>query len=178
MRYFFGFDLNPSCKLSLDHWRDKALPAVGKAVPAGNFHITSLFLGQVEPAVMEQLVMHLDNQAFPSVALQLNQLGYFAKPKVLWLGCEDIPQSLIQIHEQLLTLANQHGLNLPKSRYIPHVTLFRKVLHNPPSAVLPIDLHCEFDQLHLFESVSTDSGVRYPIRYSWKIGTPSHYRPS
>lgn len=169
MRYFLGFDLDGQDKLAVERWRDTALPLFDTPIPARNFHITSVFLGQLDSHKLDQLTQQIDQQEFRSFTLTLDQLGYFSKPKVLWLGCSEIASSALHINKVLTELANQTGLGLPKGDYIPHVSLVRKLSYNPPAALFDVNIKCKFKQLHLFESVSSPSGVSYPIRCSWDL---------
>lgn len=169
MRYFLGFDLTAKNKLAIDAWRSKSLPAFASSVPVQNFHITALFLGQVQPNQLDRLTHELDLLQHPSFNFQLNQMGYWSKPKILWLGCTLVPQPAIRLYETLLDLANKSGLNIPTKDYNPHVTLVRKVSSNPPSALINPDFETKVRQLYLFESVSGKSGVQYPIRQSWEL---------
>lgn len=169
MRYFLGFDLTAKNKLAIDAWRNKSLPAFDTSVPVQNFHITALFLGQMQPNQLDCLTRELDSLNHPTFSFQLNQMGYWSKPKILWLGCTEIPKLAISLYDKLCDLSKQAGLTIPSREYCPHVTLVRKVTHNPPSALLSPDFEVQIQQLHLFESVSGKSGVQYPIRQSWEL---------
>lgn len=169
MRYFLGFDLSAQDKLAIDAWRSKFLPAFDTSVPVQNFHITAVFLGQMKSNQLDRLTQELDVLKHTTFSFHLNQMGYWSKPKVLWLGCTNVPKQAISLYETLFELAKQSGLSIPTRDYNPHVTLVRKVAHNPPSALIDPDFEVQVQQLHLFESVSGNRGVRYPIRQSWEL---------
>nr|WP_136250379.1 RNA 2',3'-cyclic phosphodiesterase [Ningiella ruwaisensis] len=167
MRYFLGLDIDAKSKLAIEQWRNKALPHFVGSVPAANFHITLVFLGQVQAHQLEDLTARIDEIAKPKIDLHLDSLGYWSKPKILFLGATATSQGLIQLANQLGTAANGSGLNVRQGIYIPHLTLVRKVKDNPPNALISPSFRCQFSHMHLFESVSTKTGVRYPIRATW-----------
>ncbi|GAA6184849.1 MULTISPECIES: RNA 2',3'-cyclic phosphodiesterase [Alteromonadaceae] len=172
MRYFLGFDLDAKSKIALDDWRNKALPRFERCVPAKNFHITSVFLGQVREQQLDHLCCAIQESQFQNFSLQIDTLGYWSKPKILWLGSTQIPEHMLQTTKRLTEYAQQAGLNLPIREYIPHITLVRNAKNNPPAPLYEPDFELKIDQLHLFESVSGKNGVQYPIRQTWPLHRP------
>ncbi len=168
MRCFLGLDLSIQNKLTLEQWRDKALPSMDKAVPAGNFHITLSFLGSIEQNNLDRICAEMDEQEIQKISLRLDQMGYWSKPKVLFVAPSSIPMSLQDLAKRTDKLAKQCHIPVKHSQYRPHVTIARGLKDNPPCELYPPNIECEFDHVHLFESVSGRSGVRYPIRKSWK----------
>lgn len=171
MRYFFGLAPGSQTKLAIDQWREKNFTSIQGPVPIVNFHITLAFLGQLSPPQLNQLYQRMDNlESLPRCAMTLNQVGYWPKPKALWLGAEQTTAALSIIVKTLTRIAHQCHIDLQKRPYIPHLTLFRKCQHNPPAALIQPEFSCDFDQFHLFESVSTSHEVRYQCRASWPLG--------
>lgn len=175
MRCFLGLDISSTVKLNIDSWRDKALPGDKGKVPMANFHVTSVFLGQVPHATLEHLIAGIDELTLPKCEIHFNDIGYWSKPKVSFLGSTAPHEHATQIATQVTQVARRCGLTIQERKYVPHVTLFRKVSHAPPPALIAPDFPCTFDKLHLFESQSTNKGVRYPIRHSWSLGKPYHF---
>jgi 2'-5' RNA ligase len=172
MRYFLGFDIAANSKLAIQGWREKSLPACPAPVPARNFHITAVFLGQVNDRQLEQLCLRLDTLQLSPFRLHLDMMGYWSKPKILWLGCSDVPHYVVQLQQSLHDNCKAAGIELANRDYIPHVTLIRKITSNPPAALLQPNFEIAIDKLHLFESVSGKQGVHYPIRQSWQMRKP------
>lgn len=174
MRCFLGLDLSPSDKLAVANWREKALPRHRAQVPVANFHVTSVFLGQISDPQLDQLCRQMDTLEHAPVDVHLDQLGYWSKPKVLYLGsshpCEQAA-SLAIVLEGFATVAQ---IPIQRRPYIPHVTLVRKQTEPVPAPLFPADIACRFDTVHLFESVSGKHGVHYPIRQSWPLRPPIH----
>ncbi|MBC3765149.1 RNA 2',3'-cyclic phosphodiesterase [Neptunicella marina] len=170
MRCFIGLEPDAKSKMAIDNWRQHALPAIEGKVPAANFHITLAFLGQLNHSQLEQLQTTLEQAtALPACSIQLNTLGYFAKPKVLFVGTDEIQPELMQLATSVTSLTQQAGLQLRHQTYVPHVTLYRKCPSNPPAALFSPDIELQFTQFHLYESVSSSGGVRYPIINSWSL---------
>ncbi|GAA0853772.1 RNA 2',3'-cyclic phosphodiesterase [Aliiglaciecola litoralis] len=172
MRYFLGFDLAVKSKLDIDAWRHKSLPSFEAAVPASNFHITAVFLGQITDRQLEMLSLGLDELTMQPQQFSLDMMGYWSKPKILWLGCTNVNDSVYQLYTSLIEVCKKSTIELPNRDYKPHVTLVRKVSANPPAALLAPNFVINVDKLHLFESVSGKQGVHYPIRQSWEMRKP------
>lgn len=168
MRVFFALTPPPSIKLAIDAWRDKAFPSFTSPVKANNFHITLAFLGQITEAQLDSLsqyiVGHLKIKSFP---LTLDYLGYWSKPKALWIGNAVVPQPQRDLVELLHKAALQSGVSMQKRDYISHLTLARKCLDNPPAPLIEPDFTFKNTELTLYESISTDHGVMYRPLIEW-----------
>ncbi len=186
MRCFIGLDLSPKTKLSLQHWRQQALPgfpqhpapsrklnhsgqAFPQAVPAANFHITLSFLGNVTPRQHEDMIKALDEVNAEPLTLRLSDTELWTKPKAFVCLPAQQPEPLGQLVSQVRNCAYNAAIQIDKQDYRPHVTLFRKAKEPFPAPLYAPNIECEFTQFHLFESVSTPSGVHYPIRQSWPL---------
>ena len=169
MRCFLGLDLDAKSKLAVEQWRSQALPHFPHPVPVANFHITSVFLGQIDTPQLDQLTNTIDKCSFSPVTLTLDKLGFWSKPKILWLGCEFIPAEVVEIAESLTSIAKQCKIPVQERRYIPHVTLVRKVSKEAPAPLFPPQITCQFNTLHLFESLSGKHGIHYPSRAQWPL---------
>ncbi|MBE1298733.1 MAG: RNA 2',3'-cyclic phosphodiesterase [Alteromonadaceae bacterium] len=172
MRLFFGLDLAPQDKIRIAEWREKVLPPINGEVPPANFHVTLAFLGQVTQAQLEPLSIGASKLDVKSFSLRFEHIGYFSKPKALWLGCESIPAPLQELQRALSKLASAQHLNVDKREYTPHITLFRKCAENPPVPLLPPDFVLKFDAFSLFCSENIGNGVFYRAMQTWAL-TPS-----
>ncbi|MGS2721444.1 RNA 2',3'-cyclic phosphodiesterase [Paraglaciecola aestuariivivens] len=170
MRAFFAISVEPKVKLAIESWRDKALPPLDHPVAASNFHITLAFLGQVTNKHLDSLEQGIENMAaVQSFAVQLTHLGYWAKPKALWLGCQQVDTAHSRLAKQLQAISKKAGLVMPQQDYVAHLTLARKCQSNPPAALIEPDFSWQVAHFHLFESVSTPTGVSYQIRKTWPL---------
>lgn len=170
MRAFLGLTPDVKTKLAIELWRNKAFPCFYAPVPAANFHITLAFLGQISPKQLDALCDSVNQiSEIQTFDVSLNQVGYWSKPKALWLGCNDIHNEHLKLVKSLSQIGNSIGLQLPKQDYIAHLTLARKCSVSPPAALIEPTLTWRNAEFHLFESMSGKKGVSYHIRHSWLL---------
>ena len=170
MRAFFGLSPDVTTKLAIQAWRNKAFPHFDAPVPAANFHVTLAFLGQVSPKQLDALCEAVEQiSEIHTFDISLNQVGYWSKPKALWLGCKETQKEHLQLAKSLSQIANSIGLQLPKQDYIAHLTLARKCSVNPPAALIEPTFTWRNAEFHLYESVSGNKGVSYHIRHTWPL---------
>ncbi|WP_299080264.1 RNA 2',3'-cyclic phosphodiesterase [uncultured Paraglaciecola sp.] len=170
MRAFFGLSPDIKTTLEIEAWRSKAFPDFAAPVPGANFHVTLAFLGQVSPTQLDALCENVD--AMPEVQafdVSLNHVGYWAKPKALWLGSHHTHPAHQQLVTHITHSCKMAGLQLTQREYIAHLTLARKCTVNPPAALIEPQFSWHNTEFHLYESVSGKQGVTYPIRHSWSI---------
>ncbi|WP_088330464.1 RNA 2',3'-cyclic phosphodiesterase [Lacimicrobium sp. SS2-24] len=176
MRLFFGLELSPTEKLAVEKWRDINLPPLHGPVPAANFHITLAFLGQVSLQQQERLFDGADSLACETFDLTVDQMGYWPKPKTLWIGASATPPALTQLARSLRGLAGNLGLPVENRPYVPHISLYRKQPTNPPVCLTPPHFPLAFTHFSLFESVSGRGGVHYPVLARWPLRGPGNVR--
>lgn len=141
-----------------------------KLIPAANLHLTLEFLGEVEACSIDALETALACLAQPDFELQLESLGYFAKARILWLGPTEAPAAL-----QALVMAVQAAVaaalpehEVDSQQHIPHISLFRSAPVSAP-ARLEVAIRWRPECFALFESVNTDSGVRYQMLREFRL---------
>ncbi|MFC3093787.1 RNA 2',3'-cyclic phosphodiesterase [Alteromonas sediminis] len=188
MRCFLGCDLTPQSKIALSEWCEHfaRLSASGpvKVRPA-NYHVTSLFLGHLTSSQLETVVTAcanmIEEQRTPLHAFEiaLNDIVFWQKPKIMAAIPLSVHPTLLALHKLALQVASEAKIQVkhPSSSYRPHVTLYRKVQGDQiaPPLLMP-DIKFVVNQWHLFESVSTPSGVTYPIRFSWDFSPSFAHR--
>jgi len=170
MRAFFGLSPDIKTKLAIEVWRNKAFPHFDAPVPSINFHVTLAFLGQISPKQLDALCESVNQiDQIHAFEVSLNQVGYWSKPKALWLGCKNTQDSHRQLAKILSKISHSVGLQLPKQDYIAHLTLARKCLVSPPAALIEPTFSWYNAEFHLYESVSGKKGVSYHIRQTWPL---------
>jgi 2'-5' RNA ligase len=178
MRIFFALDLAPAAKLELSAWRDKSfreLAAGGMArpVPAGNFHMTLAFIGDVTEQKLEGLCDSVDQslsrEPVEAVGLAINELGYWPRQGILWLGPRHCPDQLLQLATRLKGLGTRVGGKLDNRAFQPHITLFRRCKLPPPPPLLPPDFSLDYDDFVLLESQQGKRGVSYHPLQRWQL---------
>lgn len=168
-RLFFALWPNESLRDRLHALTPRALaPGSGRHVRRDNLHITLVFLGSVDLKTrecVENVASALDCESF---TLSLDELGYWPKPRILWVGASRLPEQLRRLVETLNEQLIACGPNPEKRPYRAHMTLARKVKKHPRAdAIAPIDWHV--DHFVLVESHTRPNGVSYQVLRSWAL---------
>ena len=174
MRYFIGIDIPPKTKIAIQHWRDKTWVQHTElgSVPAANFHITLAFLGQVKPQLLDPLLEQLNQLNNRPFQLTVDQFNVWQRPSIAWLGFSSPVCQLDQIQLSVSRCARNAAIQLTERKYIPHITLARKCKNLTARPLIAPYFRFNVEQFCLFESVSTASGVQYPIRHQWPLNGP------
>ncbi len=173
MRLFFALEVPADLALRIADWRDRALPPAGRPVPPANFHITLAFLGELAEARLEALCTDVDNaletlDACPD-RLALDQVGYWPRPRIYWLGASQWPATLGELVHRLGYLAASHGNERRRERFQPHVTLFRHCESPPPAPASAPDFELAYTECLLMESRQGRRGVTYHPVAGWQL---------
>jgi len=175
MRIFFALDLEPAAKLEMGAWRDKSFRglAAARPVPSGNFHITLAFIGDVAEHKLERLCDSVDQslsrEPSETASLAINELGYWQRQGILWLGPGHCPGQLSQLAGRLKGLGARVGGKLDHRTFQPHITLFRRCKVPPPAPLEPPDFSLDYGDFVLLESRQGKRGVSYHTLQRWQL---------
>ncbi len=101
------------------------------------------------------------------MTLDLDQLDYWPKPRILWLGTSQTPWTLIRLVEELNRRLAACGYRPERRPFRAHITLARKV-SRPDSELLTFTpWSWRVDRVALVESVNREDGVSYRVLQSW-----------
>lgn len=145
-----------------------------RAIPAFNLHLTLVFVGACSERCLNGVSGAVAQSAarFPPFALNVDQSGWFQRPRVGWLGPERWPGVLDELVADLRDGLDQRGVDYSKGPFRPHITIARKVSRPLlPSGSRPI---CWLaDGIAVVESVSMPAGARYQVlsHHPLQIGT-------
>ena len=167
-KYFLGLNLKDDLKSEIETWRGKQLPDTYRSVAANNFHITLVFLGFVDKKTIESSINAISQINANPFSLTLNHLDCWPKPQVLFLGAGSIPAQLQNLVDQLEKVALKNLIAIEQRQYVPHLTLCRKAKTLPSIKAEP-HFFIRFTNFCLFESVSTNNGVKYKVIKSWPL---------
>jgi 2'-5' RNA ligase len=171
MRLFFALELPPATAVAIDSWRQRHLPLAARPIPPANYHLTLAFLGELPPRDLESLCAAVDTQQAartpPAFALTLDEVGYWPRPGILWLGPSQWPEALDRLAAGLAPLARR---GRERRRYRPHLSLYRRCAEPPPAPSQPPDFELGFEHFSLFESRQGARGMHYSAIASWSLG--------
>jgi len=161
----------------------------GSKIAPDNLHITLQFLGSQPVSRLHALIdiatvfaRHAEISPFE---LHLDHLGYWQKPRVLYLGVSKVPASLSRLAAGL----GQQTILLPAeklTKFNPHLSLFRKVAglksgdqnitRFPPDciplSILKREIHTlswQVERFSLVQSFTYPEGVEYKILHEWAL---------
>lgn len=128
-RVFFALWPDAAVREAIVGQRDRLNPPGARRVPDHNLHLTLLFLGD-QPAEAVDAVLRWEMPAVPSFQMTLDRFGWFAGARVAWLGG---PRNVAgeALVAALSEQAADEGLGFDRRRWVPHVTLFRRVARRP-----------------------------------------------
>ncbi|MFO7602597.1 MAG: RNA 2',3'-cyclic phosphodiesterase [Gammaproteobacteria bacterium] len=140
----------------------------GRKLSQQQWHITLAFLGNVPDEMADCVQQQAQTISAAPFDITLETVGYWSRPKVVWLGAGDIPDGLQSLVSDLNTALKPCGYAPEYPDFKAHMTLMRKVTRKPkPFPVRPITWHV--DQFVLVESRVDSSGSQYKIVQRWPL---------
>ncbi|NJO15744.1 MAG: RNA 2',3'-cyclic phosphodiesterase [Thioploca sp.] len=141
---------------------------MGKIIPPVNWHITLAFLGDINKATKQCLQQVATTVKSDRFDLSLDQLGYWPKTQILWLGASQTPELLTQLVTQLTIALQSCGYHPEKRPFHAHITLIRKAnrIKDLPS-ITPITWSVR--DFCLVRSTLTTGGAHYEIITRWAL---------
>jgi len=141
-----------------------------RLVAAHKLHLTLYFLGSVNTETERCVRKVADTIAWRPLEIEFDQLGWFAQPRVMWIGCSDIPTQLLALVANLQAGFTQCEFEPERRNYQPHITVARKVTQSPKEKEIE-PTTCYFDSFALVESKMDQHGVEYVRLASWLAQT-------
>jgi 2'-5' RNA ligase len=167
-RYFFALWPDDEVRGQLDAVSKRLPDGCGRRVRTENLHITLVFLGHVDEAVLERISREVDGIHAAGTELKLDASGWWKKPQVIWLGAGSVPEPLVHLVARLNTVAGANGMRIDCRPYTPHLTLVRKAKRPLQQFSFP-PIHWKIMDFCLVESVTHASGVEYLRRHNWPL---------
>jgi 2'-5' RNA ligase len=132
LRVFLASELSPDlCQKVAQFQRHLRgmLPKVNWVRPE-SIHLTLKFLGNVDPAMVEQLLTAIQPIRITQapIRLEIRGLGVFPdvrRPRVLWIGCTGDLPALVNLVSLLECALEPLGFPPEEKSYHPHLTLAR-----------------------------------------------------
>jgi 2'-5' RNA ligase len=143
----------------------------GRAVPEENLHLTLAFLGDAPLPVLEEIDAHLRSLRLPAPEVRfggLDTFGDMAQGLVFIAVAAD--PVLTGLHGKLAQVARAAGIDLPRRRFRPHVTILRSakapkgIARDRLAAALGMPVHLPAftaRRVTLYESRLSSTGARH-----------------
>jgi len=175
-RLFLGLDLPPlvddhlelmCCGLPGARWegRDK-------------FHLTLLYLGEVDGRVHREVIDAMGNLRSPQFALTLKGVGVFpprGEPTSVWAGVAEAP-AVTLLRQRVVGCLRGVALEADPRKFMPHVTLARLDATPVDAVVAYISAHVLFrsetftvERVLLYSSVRSHKGSSYRIEAGFPL---------
>ena len=167
-RLFVALWPDTAVRRSLEELLERLPLKGGKAVPLENLHITLNFLGPVAPDRRECIERVLAAVQGESFTLAFDTLGYFPRPRVLWLGAAQVPEALRHLSTALNQGLQDCGFTPDSRLLVPLMTLRRKVNHSTPLHTVDPLIWVVRDFV-LVESVTLPAGAQYTVLGRWPL---------
>lgn len=139
IRAFVGLGLPDAVSAWL--LRAQAGLTVGRPVAREAFHITLAFLDSQAEPVLEELHYELERVARRAapMELQIDGLAAFGgdRPRSLYAAVR-AGRPLKELRKAVQTAARDIGIDLPRERFVPHITLARFSRAAPPETALAL----------------------------------------
>lgn len=140
----------------------------GRAVPAGNIHLTLVFLGDLPReriAALETLGSTVRGRRFN---LTVDRLEYWRHNRILWAGTSVCPEALQALVLSLQDAVAGAEFRFDRRPYVPHVTLLRNARRTPAIERCPA-VPWAVDGFALVESAPRERGRAYGVLRSWPL---------
>ncbi|HFD80586.1 MAG TPA: RNA 2',3'-cyclic phosphodiesterase [Gammaproteobacteria bacterium] len=137
-----------------------------------NLHMTLVFLGARGEEELRCIIEAVSGIRAEPFDIELDYLGHWGRAGIQWLGSSRIPPALNALVGQLQQRLQPCGYEPEKRRFVPHVTLARKVRKPRIKAGLE-PIRWSVREFVLAESVSVEGGVSYQVLQRWPLGEAS-----
>jgi len=140
----------------------------GRQVSPENLHITLSFLGSIDAAQRVCAERAAADVRARPMTLTLDRLGYFPKPRVMWLGGEPVPAALADLAADLNHKLGGCGITLDSRPFALHMTLLRKV-SGQPALDAPEPITWRIQSFSLVKSETRPAGPIYMVVRTWPL---------
>jgi 2'-5' RNA ligase len=132
----------------------------GRVMRADNLHLTLAFIGDLPDDDGARIAAAC--AALPALQCdwQLDAVGFFARPRVLWAGGPLTPE-LAQIAGRSRALLDDMKVAYDRKPFVPHVTLLRDVRRYAGPAGIAPPIPWPIREVALYRSGRDDKGARY-----------------
>ena len=110
----------------------------GNATRQETIHLTLAFLGEVEDVRLPSVVQAARTISSAPFELAVDQIGFWRHNRLMWAGCSAPAPELLVLVESLQERLRTSSIVFDDApRFVPHLTLVRKVRETPGALELP-----------------------------------------
>ena len=146
-------------------------------LPPGNYHLTLVFLGEIESAILSGLQFALERKLESTKVVPLTISAItpfpFSRPRIATALVEHTTE-LLRLQSDVANCVRKYGITLERRRFAPHVTLGRL----KPRAGKTVDFKVRnillsgiADSVTLFQSELTPDGAIHPALAEIRLRT-------
>lgn len=153
-RLFFALPCSPEQSRTLGRWRSTLGVNSGRPVPVANFHLTLMFLGEIETVQIPAICDAMAKVPRPNAPLRvvLDKLATWHRSDVLVLEPSQTPPALRQLVYALHQALLPFGIEDSVREFRPHLTLVRDYSADVPESPEAPALRLTIEHFTLFES--------------------------
>jgi len=166
-RLFFALWPDEATRRELARLLKTFAEQTGKPVLPHNFHVTLVFLGNVDQTTESEIKQRASDISVEPFELTFECLNYWQQPKILCATCKKVPQQVVVLASKLDAIARQSGLQTDTRPYVPHITLTRHAQILADQVIKPIVWRA--DAFCLVQSSSEPEGVCYRVVQRWPL---------
>lgn len=154
--------------------------------PMEKFHATIKFLGNVEEQILPKLISTIEHslKEFSPFTLTFSGLGCFPhpdRPRVIWIGCQNVDGVLQRIKETLDSVLLPFGVEREDRPFHPHVTLGRVKSMKNVRLLIPTLQSLTFNStaiecrgIMLMKSTLKPQGSEYSLIHTFELTGHTH----
>ncbi len=131
----------------------------GRPTPPQNLHITMLFLGEVSSSEVPEIAEYVESIEVSPFVLPISKVGYWPQKHIVWAGPAETGPELGELSKRIRKALRKFAPD--RRRFIPHITLARKVRRRVVSPIAPIEWQVR--QIRLVRSNLTNEGAHYEM---------------
>jgi 2'-5' RNA ligase len=139
----------------------------GRKVKPDHLHLTLVFLGATDSERLRCYESALYNIHVPCMELTLDRLGFWFKPRLLWLGSSNNAPALTELAGDLTQRLSRCGYRPETRPFSAHITLIRKYPGPVPKAEITPPIHWSTQRIALVESLTRVDGAHYQVLRCW-----------
>lgn len=137
----------------------------------GNFHITSVFLGDIECALLPKIIesINLVSEGQLKTAVLISKIANFPHYKSKLLAAYITPSDCLDRFYCSLTAQLSSLIRLKHPDYQPHITLARGLLNEDELEIESINYKINLTHLVLYESIMQNTINKYQMLHKCEL---------